>query len=424
MAKPIKKTLLHGWHTAHGANMAEFGGYEMPLWYPSGVRAEHLATLTRAGIFDTSHMSTLTAKGPGAFDLLQRCFTKDLRSCIGKAKAPLAPGQSVYGVFLNDEGETIDDAIIFLLEEEFYMVIVNAGMGAPVAEHLLNRRGSLEVDIEDLTDKVCKLDVQGPLAARVLAKVLADPEKVFDKLAYFTFKGRFDPTSGHAGDVRLLDGTPVLASRTGYTGEFGFELCIRSQHFVRLWETILEAGAPLGLTPCGLAARDSLRAGAVLPLSHQDIGHWPYMNHPWLFALPFNDDHTAFTKDFIGAGALLAIEAPQYTYPFVGEDLRKVSIEEPAVVADSSGNEIGTVLTCVSDMGIGRHEGKIYSVASPDKPEGFEPKGLSCGFVKVKTPLAPGDVVELKDKRRRLKATIVKDIRPARTARRPMKEMI
>jgi len=120
----------------------------------------------------------------------------------------------------------------------------------------------------------------------------------------------------------------------------------------------------------------------------------------------------------------LNIEAPEYTYAFAGNDLRKVSTEDPAVVLDPDGNEIGRVLTCVTDMGIGRHEDRIYSITSPDKPEGFKPRGLCCGFIKVKSKLAPGEIVEIKDKRRKLKVTIVEDIRPDRTARRPMKEMV
>lgn len=416
MEKQTRKTLLHGWHVAHGANMAGFGGYEMPLWYPSGVKNEHLAVLTRAGIFDTSHMAVVMVKGTGAFDLLQHCFTRDL--------TPLMPGKCAYGAFLDDLGGVIDDTIIYPLEHGAYMVVVNAGMGAGIARHLAQHQEKRDIEIMDLSDKVGKLDVQGPLSAKILKKVLDVPEKVFDKMTYFSFKGHFEATSPLAGGVRLTEGIPILLSRTGYTGEFGFEIFVAPDRFVRVWEMVLEAGADLGITPCGLGARDSLRAGAMLPLSHQDIGPWPFINHPWPFALPFNADHTAFTKEFIGSKALLSVQYPEFTYAFVGNDLRKVSIDDPAVVLDLQGNEIGSVLTCVSDMGIGRREERIYSVASPDKPENFEAGGLSCGFIKVKAKLAVGDRVELKDRRRRIEVKIVDDIRPARSARRPIREMI
>jgi aminomethyltransferase len=403
--------------------MADFGGYEMPLWY-STAKAEHLAVLTNAGIFDTSHMAVIMVAGPDALELLQLCFTNDLAACTGKNKAPLSPGRCVYGAYLNEKGEVIDDSIINQIEENSYMAVVNAGMGAAVAGHLAAHKGDRKIEIIDLTDKVGKIDVQGPMAAKILSKMVADPETVFDRMPYFSFKGHFDSGSSLSQAVQLTDGTPILLSRTGYTGEFGFELFVSAEHAVKLWDMILDAGNDLAIIPCGLAARDSLRAGAVLPLSHQDIGAWPFINHPWNFALPFNEDQTAFKKPFIGDQALLAVEAPEYTYPFAGSDFRKVSAEEPAVVLDSEGREIGRVLTCATDMAIGRHGDRIYSIASPDKPQEFKPKGLCCGFVKVKSRMVSGQSIDIKDNRRKLTAMIVDDIRPDRTARCPISEML
>jgi aminomethyltransferase len=423
MEKEIKKTALHGWHVAQGANMADFGGYEMPLWY-SSAKDEHLSVLQHAGLFDTSHMAAVLVTGAGARDLLQRCFTSNLDACVGRTKKPLVPGRCVYGAYLNSQGQVIDDSIINQLSENSYMAVVNAGMGAVVAGHFKAQAGGREVTISDLTDKLGKIDVQGPMAAKILSKVLAAPESAFEKMFYFSFKGYFDPTSPLADAVRLSDNTPILLSRTGYTGEFGFEIFVSPDKVVGTWKMIYQAGQTFGLTACGLAARDSLRGGAVLPLSHQDIGAWPFINHPWTFALPFNADQTAFTKVFIGDQALLAVGEPEYTYAFVGADLRKVSIADPAVVLDTTGTEIGSVLTCVSDMGIDYRQGRIFSIASPGKPQDFNPRGLCCGFIKVKAPLQPGAEVVLKDKRRKLKVTIVTDIRPDRTARRPIQEML
>lgn len=419
-----KRTLLFDWHGEQGANMADFGGYEMPLWYRTGAKTEHLTVLTHAGMFDTSHMALVKVTGPDAYNLLQLCFTKDLNLCIGLAKKPLEPGRCVYGAYLNEKGEVIDDAIVYQLAQENYLTVVNAGMGGPVAANFTSHKENMNVEIRDLTDKVGKMDLQGPLAGKILKKILGEPEKVFEKLPYFSFKGHFESDSSLADTVRLSDGTPILLSRTGYTGEFGFELFIAPEHFVRLWNMIAEAGQEFGLIACGLAARDSLRGGAVLPLSHQDIGHWPFINNPWPFTLPYNEGQTDFTKDFIGAEALKNAPDPDFTYPFVGNDLRKVSVEDPAVVLDGDGKEIGTVLTCVTDMGIGRHKDRIYSIASPDKPENFKPKGLCCGFVKVKTKLDFGQTVEIRDNRRKIKVRITEDIRPDRTARRPIREML
>ncbi len=420
MGSDSKKTLLHAWHTANGANMADFGGYEMPLWY-SSAKNEHLSVLTHAGAFDTSHMASLLVSGKDAYGLLQQCFTNDMAACIGREKKALFPGRCVYGAFLNEAGEVIDDAIIFQIAEGRYMVVINAGMGGAIAAHLEAHKSGGDSEITDLTDRLGKMDVQGPLAAKVLEKILASPDTVFDRMPYFSFKGHFDASAPEADVVRLTDGTPMLLSRTGYTGEFGFELFVAPEHFVKLWEMVMAAGEALGLTACGLAARDSLRAGAVLPLSHQDIGPWPFLNTPWNFALPYDDAGTGFTKSFIGDSALANVAAPEYTYPFAGFDLRKVTL--PAAVLDADGKEIGTVLTCATDMAIGRHQDRIYSIASPDRPEDGKIKGLCCGFVKVRTPLDAGSILQLKDARRKIKVRIETDIRPDRTARKPLKEM-
>ncbi len=423
MAAKVKKTPLHEWHLNNGANMADFGGYEMPLWY-SSVKEEHLAVLTKAGIFDTSHMAAVLVSGDDALELLQHCFTNDMNRCVGKSRKPLYPGRCAYGAFLDEQGNVLDDTIIFQLKENSYIAVVNAGMGAETNHYLAANSGERNVELMDLTDQVGKMDIQGPMSALVMKKILADPDKVFEKMPYFSFKGHFDSASSLAADVKLIDGTPILLSRTGYTGEFGFEIFIENDHIVKLWEMIVSAGHDYGITPCGLAARDSLRAGAVLPLSHQDIGRWLFINHPWHFALPFELNGNAFTKEFIGDSQLLNGHAPEYTYAFAGNDLRKVSTSDPAEVIDSIGNSIGKVLTCATDIGIGRFKDRIYSISSPDKPEEFNPRGLCCGFVRVKKELKADDIIELKDRRRKIEVRIVDDIRPDRTARMPMSRFL
>jgi aminomethyltransferase len=403
--------------------MITFAGWSMPLWYPAGAVSEHQINITNAGIFDTSHMSVVTIEGPASFDLLQLCFTRDLNACLGTNRGPLTPGRCVYGAYLDDQGGTIDDAIVYQLGPEAYITVVNAGMGAEIADHLTVHAHGPEVSVTDLTNKVGKMDLQGPMSAKILMKVLQNPQNVLEGMTYFSFKGHFDSRSDMA-DTLLEDGTPVLLSRTGYTGEFGFEIFVELQHVVKVWELTVGAGHDLGLLPCGFAARDSLRTGACLPLSHQDIGPWPFINHPWTFALPYDERSGIFTKKFIGDTVLAFREKAEHTYPFVGYDPRKVSVHDPAVVLDSDGNEIGVVLTCVSDMAIARHDSRIYSMASPDKPENFKPRGLSCGFVRVKSMLAPGKEIDLRDSRREIKVMIVEDIRPDRTAGRPMQEMM
>ena len=421
MTTEKKKTPLFDWHTQNGANMVEFGDYVMPVWYASA-KDEHMAVVTHAGLFDTSHMAAVRVLGPGAFDLIQWCFTRNLDSCVGKENAPIAPGKCVYGAFLNERGQAIDDSIVYKIKDEEFLVVVNAGMGGVVAAHLKANKKSLRVECIDLTDKLGKIDIQGPSAIKTMQKVLKSPEAVLDKLTYFSAKGHFDPSSEFAGGVRFLDGTPLLLSRSGYTGEVGFELFVEREHTVKAWETLVEAGREFGVIACGLAARDSLRTGAVLPLSHQDIGPWTYYHHPWPFALPFNQAG-GFTKKFLGSDALeKATEAP-YTLTFVGNDLRKIDAHEAAVF-ELNGNEIGKVLTCATDMAIGRYGWRIYSVATPDKPEDLKIKGLSCGFIKVTSNLPPGTVVELKDRKRAIQVVIETDVRPDRTARKALKNFL
>jgi len=423
MSKFSKKTFLHSWHTAHHANMASFGGYDMPLWYGSA-KTEHLAVLTAAGLFDTSHMAVVAVKGPDSFELLQYCFTNDLSACVGSRKRPLSPGRCVYGAFLTEQGKVVDDTIIFELEENNYLAVVNAGMGGRVVQHLTAYKGDREIKITDLTDQIGKIDLQGPMSGRIMKEVLAKPDVVLENMPYFSFKGHYQSNPSSAETVLLTDSTPILLSRTGYTGEFGFEIFLNPLHLVKVWEMLLESGEEFGLIPCGLAARDSLRAGAVLPLSHQDIGAWPFINHPWHFALPFSSDETHFTKKFIGAKSLLNIHQPEYSYPVVGDNVCKVSSPENSLVLDSDENAIGSVLTCVTDMGIGRHQDKIYSIASLGKPTDFTPHGLCCGFVKVNKNLETGQTLFLQDNRRTIRVRVVKDIRPDRTARHPIGEML
>lgn len=414
-----KVTPLYRKHIDSGASMKVFSGYEMPLWY-SSARDEHLAVLTGAGLFDTCHMSILVISGPGAFELLQLCFSRDLRHCL-PGNRPLSPQKSVYGVILNRAGHVVDDAVCSQTGSASYLLTVNAGMGGTIRQHFLEQGRGIEADIDDLTDTLGKIDLQGPESAPILGRILQDPESCFDSLSYFSFKGHFGG-KGSAGKTEILlqNGVPVLVSRTGYTGEFGFELMVSAGQVAGLWDMLLENGEREGLRPCGLAARDSLRTGAVLPLAHQDIGDWPFLHNPWIFALPFTPDGRDFTKTFIGGESLLKhlqSGKPEYTYPFAGFDPRKISLDESSGVFLEE-EYIGRVLTCTTDMGIGRQGSRIYSLASPEAPEGFKPRGLSCGFVKLNRELSFNQEITIQDARRRIPVMTVRDIRPDRTARK------
>ena len=429
METTLKTTPLNRWHREHGANMANFGGFDMPLWYESGVKNEHLAVVQSAGIFDTSHMACVMVTGKDALTLLQLCHTRDLSS--------LKEGRCVYGVILNFKGHVIDDAIVYRFTAEHYMVCVNAGMGGDVAAHLEKYSETMDVTVKDLSEKLAKMDIQGKNSAKILSKILEDPEAVFESMPYFSFKGYFNDNAPYSSVVKLKNGTPVLLSRSGYTGEFGFEIFVAPEAIVELWNDILKAGEEFGIMACGLGARDSLRTGSVLPLSHQDVGSWKFINNPWMFALPINpdlpvnDDGTrsltdpsVFTKSFIGMDALTEPDDITFTLPFVGDNLRKVAAGEESRVIDNEGNDIGQVLTCATDMAIGWHDGCILSIASPDLPEGFKAKGISCGFVRVTRMLQKGEKVTLQEGKRKISVTITDDVRPDRTARKKISTFI
>ncbi len=417
----MKHTPLHDWHIEAGANMSEFASYSMPLWYPQGVKKEHDGVIESCGLFDTSHMSSVLVEGVGARQLLQRALTKDLRCCFAGGR-PLVEGRCVYGVFLNEKGNLIDDAIVYQRGDDCYLVVVNAAMGGVIAQHLADFDISAALTITDMTDRLGKIDIQGPAAARILKGLIADPERVFANMPYFSFKGWF--ASSSASDEVRCGGIPVLLSRTGYTGEFGFEIFVTPQHLEKIWYTILEEGGER-IIPCGLAARDSLRTGAMLPLSHKDIGGWPFLRNPWQFALPSIENGT-YSKSFVGAEALAKVTDCDYTYAFAGYDPRKITPGVAADVVDVQGNVLGHILSCTTDMAIDRVDGGIVSIATSredGRPADFKARGLCCGFIKVSEEIDYGETVFLNEGNRKIRVEIRSDIRPDRTARCSMETM-
>lgn len=397
----LKKTNLYESHIALGGNMVDFGGWLMPLWYKTGAVQEHLAVINSAGLFDTSHMTVVIVKGSGVKEFLNFAITKDIDK--------LALERAAYGIVLNEKGFAIDDVLVYPLAEDRYGLVLNAGMGDVVIQHLKTLPGAEKLSFTNQTGKMGKIDIQGPASYQILRTLIENPDTVFEKFPYFSFKGDFEYITSQ---IKLVGDIPILLSRTGYTGELGFEIFVSAENLTKVWDTLIKAGGEK-LTPCGLAARDSLRTGAVLPLSHQDIGNWPFINNPWNMALPLNEEGL-FTKKFLGCDALNRNTA-DYTLPFVGFDPRKVETENAKVIFE--GEEIGHLLTVVGEMAIGRIDGKIVGLTSSDKPEGWHPKGLVCGYAKVNKNIPVGSTIILKDSRRELKAEIVTDIRPNRSAR-------
>jgi aminomethyltransferase len=245
---PLKRTPLFELHKGLGARMVHFGGWEMPVRF-SGINDEHIAVRTSAGLFDASHMGEIRVKGEGVIDFLQRVTCSD----VERRKE----GQAQYTALLNEPGGIIDDIIYYRISDKEFFLCVNAA-NTEMDFKWLNRNNLESLDIIDETEEWAQLALQGPKALEILEKV----------------------SSRRLGQVRpfsfiwmVISGVEVLAARTGYTGEDGFELFIPAHGAVTAWNELLEAGESHGLKPCGLGARDTLRLEMGYPLHGHDIAH-------------------------------------------------------------------------------------------------------------------------------------------------------
>ena len=246
----LRTTPLHDRHAALGASFTDFGGWSMPVRYTSDL-AEHHAVRDAAGLFDISHMAEFTLVGPEAAAVLDHALAGRISAMkIGKAK---------YSLLLSDAGGVVDDVIVYRRGDDDFLVISNAGNRALVAAALDGYRDRTE--ITDISDDVALIAVQGP-RAREIVEATAGIDGVAPALAdlgYYAWSGG------------TFDGEPLFIARTGYTGEDGFELLVPNARAVELWAALTEAGAAFGLVPAGLAARDTLRLEAGMPLYGHEL---------------------------------------------------------------------------------------------------------------------------------------------------------
>lgn len=242
-----RATPLRDTHVRLGAVMTPFAGWDMPLRYASET-AEHKAVRTAAGLFDLSHMGEIFVTGPGAADALDYALVGHI--------SKVAPGRARYTMICAPDGGVLDDLIVYRLAESEFMVVANAANTEVVAMALADRAGH-QAQVVDRTAGYALIAVQGPNALAILTP-LADPP--LDGLKYYASQ----PVS--------VAGHPVLAARTGYTGEDGFELFASPDHAPELWDSLMQAGAGHGLAPAGLAARDTLRLEAGMPLYGNELG--------------------------------------------------------------------------------------------------------------------------------------------------------
>ncbi len=241
-----KHTPLFAEHEALGATMVPFGGFIMPIQYPKGILTEHKAVREKAGLFDVSHMGELTLKGPDALANLNRLISNDFTDLeIGKVR---------YGILVRADGTAVDDLLVYKRNVEDYLIVVNASnTDKDDAYFQANLKGHYAY--ANASADYGQIALQGPMAEFIL-RLLTDriPE------AYYSFIENV-----------TISGISTLVSRTGYTGEDGFELYCAAKDTVKLWKVLLETGAPYGLEPCGLGARDTLRLEAGMPLYGHEL---------------------------------------------------------------------------------------------------------------------------------------------------------
>jgi glycine cleavage system T protein (aminomethyltransferase) len=245
-ATGMRKTPLNAAHRASGAKMVPFGGWDMPVEY-SGLISEHMAVRKAAGLFDVSHMGEFEVEGPGALAFLQRVTANNV--------AKLVDGQAQYSAFPMPNGAPVDDVIVYRRAADRYLLVVNAG-NIEKDFRWLQEQGPQDVDLKNKSDAYALIALQGPRAVEILQPLTSLD---LGALKYY-----------HFADAEV-DSYPVTVSRTGYTGEDGFEIFAQPQLVEAFWKRLLDAGRDKGLVPAGLGARDTLRLEARMCLYGQDM---------------------------------------------------------------------------------------------------------------------------------------------------------
>ena len=351
------KTPLYDCHVALDGKIVPFAGYLLPVQYPTGVIAEHMAVRKQAGLFDVSHMGEIVLTGPDALANVQMLLTNNFTD--------MEDGQIRYSPMCNDKGGVVDDLIVYRIRSDCYMMVVNAANHDKDAKWIFEHLSG-DVKFDDLSENVAQIALQGPQSQAILEKICAK-EEIPEKYYSFT------------KDV-MVAGCKCVVSRTGYTGEDGFELYCGKEDAVKLWNAVLEAGKENGLIPCGLGARDTLRLEAGMPL----YGH------------EMNDE---ITPKQTGLGMFVKMDKED----FIG----KKAMEDMGVP---------TIKRCglkITGRGIVREHCPVFI---GDKQIGNTTSGTHCPYlggayamaIVEKEPAPLGTAVEVEVRGRRIPAEVVK----------------
>jgi aminomethyltransferase len=317
-ASELKQTPLNAVHRRLGGRMVEFGGWDMPVQYPAGTVEEHLRTRTHAGLFDVSHMGEIDVRGADAIPFVNYLVSNDA--------AKLVDGQAQYSALTTPEGTVIDDLLVYRFAADHLLLVVNAGTTEKDWNWIESHRRDQSVDLQNKSAEYSQFALQGPDAIRILQPLTDVP---LDGIKYYHFR------EGTVDDV------PAIISRTGYTGEDGFEVYAAADKAEQLWDKLLQAGdygASEGVLPCGLAARNTLRLEAGMALYGHEIDETTTLleaNLGWICSLN--------KGDFIGREPLLKQKEEGVKRRLIGFEIsdRGIARDGQDVLVD--GNRVGRV---------------------------------------------------------------------------------
>ncbi len=355
----LKRTPLFESYGKYGGKTIDFGGWELPVQF-SSIKEEHEAVRNRAGLFDVSHMGEIFVEGPDAFAYLQHLLSNDI--------SKIQIGSAQYNAMCYETGGVVDDLLVYCLGENQYLLCVNAANIEKDYEWMLSQKNG-DVDITNKSDEFAQIALQGPLAEEMLQTLTS--EKLND-IKYFKFKDNVE-----------IAGHKVLVSRSGYTGEDGFEIYGTPEAIVDLWDKILEAGKEKGVVPAGLGARDTLRFEACLPLYGQELSK---DITPLEAGIGFA---VKLTTDFIGREALAAQKEAGLKRKLAGVEMIGKGIPRHGYKVFKDGREIGEVTTGTQSPMTKRNIGLVLMDAANaeiGKEVEIEIRGKLIPAVVVETP--------------------------------------
>lgn len=314
----LKRTPLHAAHVSTGGRMIDFGGWDMPVQYALGTVQEHLRTRAHAGLFDVSHMGEIDVRGPEAISFVNRLVSNDA--------SKLVDGQAQYSALTTPQGTVVDDLLVYRFAEDHLLLVVNASTTEKDWDWITSHKRDERVELRNVSAEYCQIALQGPDALRILQTLTRTP---LNEIKYYHFR---------TGEV---DNVPAIISRTGYTGEDGFEIYAAPDRAAQLWKLILDAGnygSPEGVTPCGLAARNTLRLEAAMALYGHEISDQTTLleaNLGWICKLN--------KGDFIGRERLAAQKEEGVKRRLVGFEMTDRGIARDGQTVLVSGSQVGFV---------------------------------------------------------------------------------